>query len=68
MLLKERAATADRGPTTNVHGQPIISYALVNVREAYGLDLAWLKDSDLDGFPDVTDAAPDRVGYRNGLD
>ena len=56
------------GPTTNVQGQPIISYALVNVREAYGLDLACLKDSDLDGFPDVTDPAPDRAGYQDGLD
>ncbi len=56
------------GPTREVHGRSIISYALVNVREAYGLGLPYLKDTDLDGFPDVSDPAPNRAGYRNGLD
>ena len=56
------------GPTRNVDGRSIVSRALVNVAEAYGLELPYLKDTDLDGFPDVNDPAPDRAGYRNGLD
>src|SRR5205823_6121384 len=38
------------GPTTNVRGEKIISSALTNVKEAYGLELEYLKDSDGDGF------------------
>lgn len=54
------------GPTENVGGEKIVSYALTNVREAYGLDLEYLKDSDGDGFPNVIDPAPHRRGYRDG--
>jgi hypothetical protein len=54
------------GPTENVHGQKITSFALSNVREAYGLDLEYLKDSDKDGFPDVIDPAPFKRGYKDG--
>jgi hypothetical protein len=54
------------GPIKNVRGDDIISYALTNVREAYGLDLEYLKDSDGDGFPDVIDPAPFKKGYKDG--
>jgi hypothetical protein len=54
------------GPVRNVRGEPIISCALTNLRQAYGLDLEYLRDSDNDGFPDVIDPAPHKPGYRNG--
>jgi hypothetical protein len=55
------------GPIRNVHGQPIVSYALTNLRRAYGLDLEFLKDTDGDGFPDVIDPDPLRAGFKDGI-
>ncbi len=54
------------GPTRNVQGQPIVSQALTNVPEAYGLNLPYLVDSDDDGFPDVADLAPKKQGFKDG--
>lgn len=55
------------GLIEGVRGDRIMSCALVNVREAYGLDLKYLKDTDQDGFPDVIDPAPLKKGYRDGV-
>jgi hypothetical protein len=55
------------GPIRNVRGERIVSFALTNVREAYGLDLEYLRDTDGDGFPDVIDPDPQRPGFRDGI-
>lgn len=41
------------GSLTNNEGRTILSKALVNLREAYGLDLPGLQDLDRDGIPDL---------------
>lgn len=40
------------GPVRAPDGSRITSFALTNLRQAYGLDLEWLRDRDGDGFPD----------------
>jgi hypothetical protein len=55
------------GPIRNVRGEPIVSFALTNVRQAYGLDLEYLRDTDGDGFPDVIDPDPKRPGFKDGI-
>jgi hypothetical protein len=54
------------GPIRNIRGEKIISRAGVNLRAAYGLDLAFLRDTDGDGFPDVIDPEPTIRGFRDG--
>jgi hypothetical protein len=55
------------GQIKNVRGDRITSFAIVNLRHAYGLDLPYLRDTDGDGFPDVIDPDPLRPGFRNGV-
>ncbi|MCI0640553.1 MAG: hypothetical protein L0Y72_06420 [Gemmataceae bacterium] len=55
------------GPVRNVRGERIVSFALTNLREAYGLDLDFLRDTDGDGFPDVIDPDPRKQGFRDGI-
>ncbi|MDH3402644.1 MAG: hypothetical protein OES32_02050 [Acidobacteriota bacterium] len=54
------------GLVANPQGVLVRSDALVNVGEAYGLDLEYLLDSDLDGFADVQDECPLTTGYKDG--
>lgn len=55
------------GPIKNGQGIRITSFALTNLRQAYGLDLEYLLDSDGDGFPDVIDPEPHKQGFRDGV-
>ncbi len=55
------------GPIRNVRGERITSFALTNQREAYGLNLPFLRDTDGDGFPDVIDPEPGIQGFRDGV-
>lgn len=56
-----------QGLHQNTDGEWIRSFAGTNIPEAYGQDLALRRDTDRDGWPDVWDAAPGTVGYRDGV-
>ena len=56
-----------QGVTTNQLGQQVMSLAAINLSAAYGLSLPLRIDTDLDGWPDVWDAAPGLAGYRDGV-
>jgi Di-haem oxidoreductase, putative peroxidase len=40
------------GQKENVLGSPFVSKAISNIRQAYGLDLDYIRDDDQDGWPD----------------
>jgi hypothetical protein len=53
------------GPVTGPDGRPIVSHALRNLRQAYGVDLPFCRDRNRDGFPDIlgfTPPKPEREG------
>lgn len=54
------------GPVRAPDGSPTTSFACVNAPEAYGESLAWLRDSDRDGFADPVDSCPGTTGYATG--
>ncbi|QDV04536.1 hypothetical protein Poly30_00270 [Planctomycetes bacterium Poly30] len=56
-----------QGLMVNLEGELFRSHAAVNLTDAYGLNLPFRKDSDLDGWPDVWDEAPMQRGYRDGI-
>lgn len=51
------------GPVTNLLGERVVSMAITNLRQAYGLDLPLLRDRDEDGWPD---ALPHRMAKQSG--
>lgn len=51
------------GPVVGPDGSRVVSFALTNADEAYGVALDALKDTDGDGFPDARDVEPHRAGY-----
>ncbi len=54
------------GPVRAPDGTRLTSFACLNAREAYGESLAFLRDTDDDGFPDAVDPCPDEAGYHTG--
>ena len=56
-----------QGPVLNTDGVLISSNAAANLGEAYGLALPFRVDSDLDGWPDVWDEAPNTAGYADSV-
>jgi hypothetical protein len=50
------------GAMVDPQGRRKVLYLIDNVAEAYSLDLAWRRDSDGDGFPDLLDPAPRAAG------
>ena len=56
-----------QGLVSNIDGVTIRSFAPTNRERAYGMNLLLLRDGDLDGWPDVWDAAPGTPGFRDGV-
>ena len=56
-----------QGAMTNGGGQTFLSCACTNLAQAYGRNLPLRIDTDGDGWPDVWDAAPTVVGYKDGV-
>ena len=56
-----------QGWVTNIDGVRVRSFAGRNLTQAYGLNLPLRVDSDLDGWPDVWDAAPATPGFKDGV-
>jgi hypothetical protein len=56
-----------QGMCANSAGEIVRSFAGANIDDAYGRNLLLRRDSDLDGWPDVWDAAPLLPGYRDGV-
>lgn len=52
------------GQQKNIAGDTITSMSVINVRDAYGLDLEYLLDTDEDSWPDVVDPTPNSPGIR----
>jgi len=61
-----RTPCAIEGPVRAPDGSSTTSFACVNAPVAYGETLAWLRDLDDDGFPDVIDACPSDTGFATG--
>lgn len=55
-----------QGPFQNADFETVMSFAAMNVDQAYGQDLQFRVDSDDDGWPDVWDPAPTVTGYKDG--
>jgi hypothetical protein len=49
------------GPVVGPDGRRIVSHALLNVRQAYGVDLPYCRDANRDGFPDILGFTPPAV-------
>jgi photosystem II stability/assembly factor-like uncharacterized protein len=61
-----RTPCAIEGPVRAPDGSSTTSFACVNAPEAYGASLAWLRDADDDGFPNLIDPCPHDAGFANG--
>jgi hypothetical protein len=56
-----------QGDVANSDGGTVKSFQAVNLDDAYGLLLDLRVDTDLDGWPDVWDHAPESPGYEDGV-
>ncbi len=56
-----------QGDVTNTQGDTVTSFAATNLADAYGLNLEFRVDTDLDGWPDVWDNDPATPGFKDGV-